>query len=86
MNPITQRSTTSGQQNGVGSQVKNNTHKGAMNQESNTEKLANERLVYLLGNFMVSERDQTEKQTWGIESLTYIMAVGASCHGHIEKR
>ena len=56
MNPITQRSTTSSQQNGVGPQAKNNAHKAAMNQEASMEKLANERLVYLLANFMVSER------------------------------
>lgn len=57
MNPITQRSTTSAQQNGVGSQAKNNAHahKVATNQEANMEKLANDRLVYLLGNFMVSK-------------------------------
>ena len=54
MNPITQRSTTSGQQNGVGSQAKNNAQKTATNQEASTEKLANERLLYLVGNFMVS--------------------------------
>lgn len=59
MNPITQRSTTSGQQNGVGPQAKNNTHKAAVNQEANMEKLANERLIYLLANFLVSERDGT---------------------------
>ncbi|CAD6589729.1 MAG: hypothetical protein ASARMPRED_004182 [Alectoria sarmentosa] len=52
MNPITQRSTTSGQQNGVGSQAKNNAHKIAINQEANMEKLPNERLMYLLANFM----------------------------------
>lgn len=55
MNPITQRSTTSGQQNGIGSQTKNAAHKAAINSEVNMEKLANERLMYLLVNFMVSE-------------------------------
>lgn len=59
MNPITQRSTTSGQQNGVGPQAKNHTHKAATNQETNFEKLGNERLLYLIANFMVSERDET---------------------------
>lgn len=59
MNPITQRSTTSGQQNGVGTQVKNNAHKAVTSQEASMEKLANERLVYLLATFMVSERDET---------------------------
>ena len=58
MNPITQRSTTSGQQNGVGSQGKNNAHKAATSQEANMEKLATERLVYLMVNFMVSEREE----------------------------
>ena len=53
MNPITQRSTTSGQQNGVGPQAKNNAHKAAIHQESNMEKLANERLLCLMGNLMV---------------------------------
>lgn len=52
MNPITQRSTTSGQQNGVGPQAKNNAHKAATNQEAIMEKVANERLIYLLANFM----------------------------------
>ena len=55
MNPITQRSTTSGQQNGIGSQAKNVTHKATINSEGNMEKLANERLMYLLMNLMVSE-------------------------------
>ena len=59
MNPITQRSTTSGQQNGVGSQSKNNAHKAAIIQDSNMEKLANDRLVYLLANFMVSKQAET---------------------------
>ena len=59
MNPITQRSTTSGQQNGVGSQAKNNAHKATLNQDANMEKLANERLLHLMANFMVSERDET---------------------------
>ncbi len=58
MNPITQRSTTSAQQNGVGSQAKNNAHKAVMGQDANMEKLANERLVHLLANFMVNERDE----------------------------
>ena len=57
MNPITQRSTT--QQNGVGSQAKNNTHKTAKNQEAGTEKIANERLTYLMAQFMVSQSDKT---------------------------
>ena len=55
MNPITQRSTISGQQNGIGSQAKNASHKATINSEGNTEKLANDRLMYLLVNFMVSE-------------------------------
>lgn len=59
MNPITQRSTTSGQQNGVGTQGKNNAHKAAIHHEASMEKLANERLMYLLVNFSVSERDET---------------------------
>ena len=59
MNPITQRSTTSSQQNGVGSQAKNNAHKSATNQETGTEKIANERLTYLMAQFMVSQSDKT---------------------------
>ena len=55
MNPITQRSTTSSQQNGIGPQAKNNAHKAIINLDANMEKLANERLVYMLVNFMVSE-------------------------------
>lgn len=55
MNPITQRSTISGQQNGIGSQAKNATHKATINLEGNMEKLTNERLMYLMVNFMVSE-------------------------------
>ena len=59
MNPITQRSTTSGQMNGLGTQTKGNAHKATANQEGSIEKLGNERLVYLLLNFMVSEQDET---------------------------
>ena len=59
MNPITQRSTTSGQQNGIASQAKNNAHKSAINPEANMEKLTNDRLVYLLVNFIVSKRVET---------------------------
>ena len=60
MNPITQRSTTSGQQNGVGPQAKNNAHKTAINQEANMEKLASEKLLYLMANFIVSEQIETK--------------------------
>ena len=59
MNPITQRSTTSSQQNGVVHQAKNNAHKAANNQEASMEKLAHERLLYLMANFLVSEQDET---------------------------
>ena len=59
MNPITQRSTNTGQQNGVGSQAKNNAHKVSTSQETGVEKLANERLMYLIANFMVSDRVET---------------------------
>ena len=72
MNPITQRSTTSSQQNGVGSQAKNNTHKAATNQEGGTEKVANERLTYLMAQFMVSESDET----WPFCSPINLMAIG----------
>ena len=58
VNPITQRSTNSGQQNGVGSQAKHNAHKVATSQETGVEKVANERLLYLMANLMVSERDE----------------------------
>ena len=81
MNPITQRSTTSGQQNGVGSQAKNNAHKVAINQEANMEKLPNERLMYLLANFMVSERDETRY----FESLTSLTFIGPYCYCDIEE-
>lgn len=60
MNPITQRSTISGHQNGIGPQAKNATHKATISSEGNIEKLANERLMYLMVNFMVSERDETK--------------------------
>ena len=55
MNPITQRSTTPAQQNGGGSQTKPTSQKATINQEMNaSDRNANDRLVYLLGNFMVS--------------------------------
>lgn len=55
MNPITQRSTTPAQQNCAGSQGKVTTQKFASVQETSTpEKHANDRLLYLLGNFMVN--------------------------------
>lgn len=72
MNPITQRSNTSSQQNGVGSQAKNNAHKAATNQEAGTEKVANERLTYLMAQFMVSESDET----WRFCSPINFMAIG----------
>ena len=72
MNPITQRSTTSSQQNGVGSQPKNNAHKAATNQEAGMEKVANERLMYLMAQFMVSESDET----WHSCSPINPMAIG----------
>ena len=54
MNPITQRSNTPTQQNGVGLPAKATTQKPPNHQESITpEKHANDRLLYLLGNFMV---------------------------------
>ena len=56
MNPITQRSTTAGQQNGIASQAKNTAHKAPIIPEANMEKLANDRLVYLLVNFIVSKQ------------------------------
>ena len=59
MNPITQRSTTSSQVNGLGTQTKSNAHKATVNQEGSIEKLGNERLMYLLLNFMVSEQHET---------------------------
>ena len=59
MNPITQRSTASGQQNGIAAQAKNNAHKAVISPEPNMEKLANDRLVYLLANLIVSKRVET---------------------------
>lgn len=57
MNPITQRSNTPTQQNGVGLQAKAATQKPSNNQESTTpEKHANDRLLYLLGHVMVSDQ------------------------------
>ncbi len=56
MNPITQRSNTPNQQNGGALQAKV-AQKPTNNEESNTpEKHANDRLMYLFGNFMVSLR------------------------------
>ena len=55
MNPITQRSSTSNQQNGVGPQPKGNTPKTAMNLDPrNVDQCTQERMLYWLGNFMVS--------------------------------
>ena len=72
MNPITQRSTTSSQLNGLGTQTKGNAHKTTANQEGSIEKLGNERLMYLLLNFMVSEHHET----WHSQPLTMLMVTG----------
>lgn len=82
MNPITQRSTTTSQQNGVGPQVKTNANKAATNQEVNMEGLAHERLVYLLANFMVSERNEIRH----FEFLIRFMLTGSYCYCNIEER
>ena len=81
MNPITQRSTTSSQQNGVGPQAKNNAHKAATSYEASTEKQANERLMCLLVNFLVSQLHETRQS----ESLTSLMGIGPYCYGDIEE-
>lgn len=63
MNPITQRSNTPTQQNGVGLQAKATTQKPPNHQESATpERHANDRLLYLLGNFMVNIKVGIELQ------------------------
>lgn len=55
MNPITQRSNTPAQQNGVGNRIKTGPSKTTGNQETTTpEKYANDRLLLLLANMMVS--------------------------------
>lgn len=55
MNPITQRSTTPAQQNGTGNQAKAVAQKPVNNRETNSpEKHANDRLVFLFGNMLVS--------------------------------
>lgn len=53
MNPITQRSTTPGQQNGAG--VQNKASQKTMPNENahSAEKTVHERLLYLFANFMV---------------------------------
>lgn len=55
MNPITQRSTTPAQQNGAGNQTKAVSQKPVNNRETSTpEKHANDRLMFLFGNMIVS--------------------------------
>ena len=81
MNPITQRSTTSGQLNGLGTQTKSNAHKTIANQEGSIEKLGNERLIYLLLNFMVSEQDET----WHSQPLTMLMVKGSERYRDFEE-
>ncbi len=55
MNPITQRPTTPAQQNGAGPQLKPTAQKATINQDMNAaDRHANDRLIYLLGNIMVS--------------------------------
>lgn len=55
MNPITQRSNTPAQQNGVGNRIKPGPSKPTINQETNTpDKHANDRLLFLLANMLVS--------------------------------
>lgn len=54
MNPITQRSSTPGQQNGAGPQSKSNTQKTSMNVDPRyMDQYTQERMLHLLGNFMV---------------------------------
>ena len=54
MNPITQRASASGQQNGAGPQLKGNTPKTASNLDPrNIDHYTQERMLHLLGNFMV---------------------------------
>lgn len=57
MNPITQRSNTTGQQNGAGPQTKIRQKSSGQNADS-ADKIANERLVFLLGNSMVISQPQ----------------------------
>lgn len=55
MNPITQRSTTPAQQNGVGNQPKVVPQKPGNNEETGTtDQHANDRLLFLFANMMVS--------------------------------
>ncbi len=55
MNPITQRSTTPAQQNGAAAQTKPALPKTTTNQDMNaSDRHANDRLLFLLGNFIVS--------------------------------
>ena len=54
MNPLTHRTTTPAQQNGVGAHSKNSPQKPFANQEvAAIDKHAHDRLVYLYGNAMV---------------------------------
>jgi len=55
MNPITQRSTTPAQQNGAGPHTKPTLQQTTVTQDMNaSDRHANDRLLFLLGNFMVS--------------------------------
>lgn len=53
MNPITHRSNNVGQQNGAGQQAKSGQRATGHQDANASEKLVHERLLYLLGNFMV---------------------------------
>lgn len=53
MNPLTQRSTTPAQQNGVGPHNKNANFKPPNQEGAAVDKHAHDRLLYLYGNAMV---------------------------------
>lgn len=79
MNPITQRSTTPAQQNGVGSQARAVSLKSTSNQETGTyDRHSNDRLLFILGNFMVSRRNRGLMTQW-------LTAAGAFCFHHSKK-
>lgn len=80
MNPITQRSTTPAQQNGAGNQAKAVSQRPVNNRETNSpEKHAHDRLIFLLGNMIVSSPQASQ-------ALIALTIKGTSGLNHCQKR
>ena len=73
MNPITQRTSTSNQQNGFGPQLKGIGPKTTMSPDSRSvDQFTQERMLYWLGNFMVI-RDLSTPQIVSTSSDEHVL-------------